>query len=159
VTAAFGVAQHALTVNVSGAGTVISVGNAISCPGTCLASFAHNTTVYLTASSIAEYVFAGWSGGGCAGTGTCAVTMTAATTVTAPFVVPLTCSYDEGAACTKVNYEKNLGALSGPECRSLCGVHLKAQGLSNGCWGLAGATCYCRDGNRIAGTAVGGSCS
>jgi hypothetical protein len=124
-----------------------------------LASFAHNTTVYLTANPIAEYVFAGWSGGGCNGTGTCAVPMTAATSVTAPFVIPLACSFEEGSACTSVDYEKSLGALSGPECRTQCGVHLKAQGLPRGCWVLAGATCYCRDGARISGGAVGGSCS
>jgi hypothetical protein len=135
------------------------VGNAINCPGTCLASFAHNTTVYLTANPVGEYVFGGWSGGGCSGTGTCAVPMTAATTVTAPFVIPLTCSYEEGVACTTINYEKNLGSGLGAECRTQCGIHLKAQGLPRGCWVLAGNNCYCRDGNEITGGGVGGSCS
>ena len=39
----------------------------------------------LTAAAASGSTFAGWSGGGCTGTGTCTVTMTGATTVTASF--------------------------------------------------------------------------
>src|SRR5262249_24317179 len=43
------------------------------------------SSVVLTATPAAGSVFAGWSGGGCAGTGTCTVAPTSATTITATF--------------------------------------------------------------------------
>lgn len=76
-----------LTVNRSGAGsgTVTSSPAGISCGSTCSASFNSGTSVTLTASAASGSVFAGWSGGGCSGTGTCTVTMNAARSVTATF--------------------------------------------------------------------------
>jgi hypothetical protein len=62
--------------------------SAINCGATCSASFPRTTTdpvVTLTATPNATSTFAGWSGGGCTGTGQCAVTLSAATTVTATF--------------------------------------------------------------------------
>jgi hypothetical protein len=41
--------------------------------------------VTLTATAASGSTFAGWSGGGCSGTGTCTVTMTADKSVTANF--------------------------------------------------------------------------
>ncbi len=84
-----------LTVSKSGtgSGTVTSNPAGISCGSDCSQNYANNTTVTLTASPAAGSKFAGWSGGGCSGTGTCSVTMTAATTVTATFNIntyPLT---------------------------------------------------------------------
>ncbi len=69
----------------TGSGTVTSSPSGISCGSTCSASFASGTQVTLTASPADGSTFAGWSGGGCTGTGTCVVTLTAATTVTATF--------------------------------------------------------------------------
>ncbi len=87
---------YALTVTSAGAGagTVTSSPGGITCGATCSANFNYNTAVTLTATPETGSVFAGWSGGGCSGTGDCHVTMNAATTVTATFdVIPPTC-YD-----------------------------------------------------------------
>ena len=82
-----GLVQGSLTVTEAGtgAGTVTSAPAGISCPTTCSANFASGAEVTLTASAAEGSTFAGWSGGGCAGTGTCVVTLNAATTVTATF--------------------------------------------------------------------------
>jgi hypothetical protein len=87
VTAVFMRQQRTLTVTKTGAGagTVTSDPAGISCGDTCAASFNRGSLVTLTASPSAGSLFAGWSGGGCTGTGACAVTLTAATTVTATF--------------------------------------------------------------------------
>ena len=77
----------ALTVTKSGTGTgtVTSAPAGINCGATCSALFGTGTTVTLTATPTGSDVFAGWSGGGCSGTGTCVVTLAAATTVNAQF--------------------------------------------------------------------------
>lgn len=77
----------ALTVsrNGTGSGTVSSNPAGINCGATCSASFTQGATVTLTAIPASGTVFAGWSGGGCSGTGTCTVTMNAAQSVTATF--------------------------------------------------------------------------
>lgn len=52
---------------------------------TCSASYNNGTQVTLTATPGLLYVFTGWSGGGCSGTGPCTVTLRTDTTVTARF--------------------------------------------------------------------------
>ncbi len=74
-----------VTLTGSGSGTVTSNPAGIVCGADCTEGFASGTMVTLTATPAAGSVFAGWSGGGCSGTGACAVTMTANTTVTAAF--------------------------------------------------------------------------
>ncbi len=78
-----------LTVSITGpgssSGTVTSSPAGISCPGTCAFSFGSGTLVTLTATPGSNGTFTGWSGSGCAGTGTCQVTMSAARSVTASF--------------------------------------------------------------------------
>ncbi|MHC1696771.1 MAG: hypothetical protein AB9919_01645 [Geobacteraceae bacterium] len=69
--------------NGSGAGTV--AGSGISCGSVCTNDYAPGTAVTLTATPATGSVFAGWSGGGCSGTGTCTVTMNASTSITATF--------------------------------------------------------------------------
>ncbi len=87
VTATFAPIQYALTITKTGTGggTVTSSPSGINCGATCTASYDTGTQVTLSASPAAGSTFVGWSGGGCAGTGTCVVTMDAATTVTADF--------------------------------------------------------------------------
>jgi hypothetical protein len=87
VTAIFTLEQYTLTVSPAGigGGTVTSSPAGINCGGTCASAFDYNAVVTLSASANGTSVFAGWSGGGCSGTGICAVTVTAATTVTATF--------------------------------------------------------------------------
>jgi hypothetical protein len=75
-----------LTVTKNGSGTVTGSPTGIDCGIACSASYASGTTVNLTATAASGSIFAGWSGGGCSGTGTtCSVTLTASTTVTATF--------------------------------------------------------------------------
>jgi len=68
-----------------GTGTVTSSPSGISCGADCSQSYPHGETVTLTASASTGSMFAGWSGGGCTGTGVCTLTMSAATLVTATF--------------------------------------------------------------------------
>ena len=56
-----------LTVSVSAGGTVTGAG--ISCPSTCTATEALNSTVVLTATPAQDQVFTGWDGA-CSGSGT-----------------------------------------------------------------------------------------
>jgi hypothetical protein len=87
VTANFTLDTETLSVTKSGTGggTVTSAPSGISCGATCSSSYNYNTQVTLTATPNGTSTFAGWSGGGCTGTGTCVVPMTAATTVNAQF--------------------------------------------------------------------------
>ena len=71
--------------NGAGSGTVTSSPSGISCGTTCSRSFSGGTTVTLTAVPASGSVFAGWSGGGCTGTGSCAVQINDNITVTASF--------------------------------------------------------------------------
>ena len=89
VTATFEIAQRALTIAKAGggSGTVTSSPGGIDCGLDCSESYAHGTSVILTATPAANSAFAGWSGGGCSGTGTCTVTMDAAKAVTATFEI------------------------------------------------------------------------
>jgi len=84
-----GVNTVVLTVSKSGngSGTVTSSVGGIDCGSTCQAAITKDTSATLTAVAAAGSVFAGWTGGGCAGIGTCTVTMTANTTVTAVFAL------------------------------------------------------------------------
>jgi len=77
-----------LTVTRSGNGSVTSNPAGLSCGATCAVPFDLGSVVRLTASAAAGSQFAGWSGGGCSGTGTCLVTISGATAVTATFVLP-----------------------------------------------------------------------
>lgn len=79
--------EYTLTITKSGSGTgsVASSPTGIDCGPACSFSFEEGAEVTLNAIPSANSVFAGWSGGGCFGTGSCQVTMTADTTITASF--------------------------------------------------------------------------
>lgn len=81
---AFGLA---VVMTGTGSGVVISEPSTILCGTTCSGTFASGTAVPLTATPATGSTFAGWSGGGCTGTGTCTVTVTSTTVVTATFNV------------------------------------------------------------------------
>jgi Divergent InlB B-repeat domain len=74
----------ALSVSLSGSGTVTSNPSGISCGSTCSASFASGTQVTLSETPASGYIFTGWSGA-CSGSSSCIVTMSAAKNVTATF--------------------------------------------------------------------------
>jgi len=69
----------------TGAGIISSSPSGIYCGSDCNESYTSGTRITLTATPSAGSTFAGWSGGGCSGTGTCRVTMTAAKSVAASF--------------------------------------------------------------------------
>jgi sugar lactone lactonase YvrE len=69
----------------TGMGTVTSVPSGIDCGSVCTAPYDDGTSVSLTAVPSDDSLFAGWSGGGCSGTGPCTVTMDGPKNVTAVF--------------------------------------------------------------------------
>ena len=81
--------RHQLLVVLAGTGTgsVDAAAVGIDCGTVCSAQIEEGTAVTLSAETGTSSTFAGWSGGGCSGTGTCSVTMSAAQTVTATFTV------------------------------------------------------------------------
>lgn len=78
------VPTHAVTVTVSGAGSVSGAPGGLACPGSCAASFAEGNTLTLTATAQAGSRFTGWSGA-CAGLGDCILVLTNDKTVGATF--------------------------------------------------------------------------
>ena len=89
ITASFALDNFSLIVAPSGngTGTVTSSPSGISCGATCSHTFTANQMVTLTAAPATSSTFAGWSGGGCSGTGTCTVTIDGSKTVTATFTL------------------------------------------------------------------------
>lgn len=81
------VRSYAMTITKTGTGSgmVTSSPAGINCGTSCVYSYSDGTKVTLTAVADAGSAFVGWSGGGCAGTGTCVVTVNAAKSVTATF--------------------------------------------------------------------------
>jgi hypothetical protein len=80
-------ATHALTIARvgTGTGTVTSSDGQINCGSNCSHTYDHGTSVTLNATPDAGSKFAGWSGGGCSGTGPCALTISSDVTPTATF--------------------------------------------------------------------------
>lgn len=91
VTGTFALMTDQLQVNTSGptTGTVMSTSpaGAINCGSDCNETVPSGTVVTLTATAAMNYQFAGWSGGGCSGTGTCMVTVSGTTIVNATFTL------------------------------------------------------------------------
>lgn len=69
----------------AGTGTVTSSPPGLACGAICSAEYFKGAAVTLTATPASGSTFAGWSGGGCSGTGTCQVTLGADREVTAIF--------------------------------------------------------------------------
>lgn len=69
----------------AGVGTVASDVAGISCGGDCSETYAFGTEVVLSATPGEASSFAGWSGGGCTGTGNCRVTVNSTKSITATF--------------------------------------------------------------------------
>ncbi|MEX0972951.1 MAG: hypothetical protein WDZ46_06800 [Solirubrobacterales bacterium] len=76
---------HQLTVSKGGSGSGTVTGTGIDCGVDCAEVYSEGTEVTLTATAAAGSTFAGWSGGGCSGTGSCVMTIGADTGVTATF--------------------------------------------------------------------------
>ncbi len=69
----------------TGAGSVISTTAAINCGFDCTETYSGAATIVLTANAEPGSIFAGWSGGGCSGTGSCTAVINSDTIVTAVF--------------------------------------------------------------------------
>ncbi len=80
----------------TGSGTVTSSPSGINCGTGCAATYTDGTTVSLTASAGTDSIFAGWSGGGCSGTGSCTATIDSDKTVTASFTQYITVTVPDG---------------------------------------------------------------
>jgi hypothetical protein len=66
--------SHRLTVVVDGSGKVTSSPAGLECDSTtCSADFSQDSAITLNATPAQGFVFDGWSGGPCAGTGACAI--------------------------------------------------------------------------------------
>jgi hypothetical protein len=81
------ISGYSLTVNKTGTGSgvVTSSPAGITCGTACTNGFDTGSVVTLTATPDGNSEFAGWSGGGCSGTGQCVLVMSAPITVTANF--------------------------------------------------------------------------
>ncbi len=78
-------ALQSLTISKAGTGTGTVTGTGISCGAACTGSYSAGTVVTLTATPATGSTFAGWSGGGCSGTGQCSTTLNSSQTITAAF--------------------------------------------------------------------------
>lgn len=87
VTATFSIITFELAVRRlgTGGGTITSSPPGIACGSACSGTYDIGTVVPLTATPAADSTFAGWSGGGCTGTGPCTVTIDSDKTLSCPF--------------------------------------------------------------------------
>jgi hypothetical protein len=85
--------QYLLVISKPGIGAGTVSGTGITCGDTCLAFYNPATVVSLSAKADSGSTFAGWSGGGCSGTGLCTATINAATTITATFNTSIVTTY------------------------------------------------------------------
>ena len=97
----------------TGTGTVSSTPAGIDCGATCAAPFNIGTQVTLTAKPVATSTFAGWTGGGCSGTGTCVVSVTASVGVTATFTDHVHTTWDPAWSLAGVTYTNGNVSISG----------------------------------------------
>lgn len=102
--------------NGPGHGSVTSSPAGIACPSACSTNFDYGTKVTLTATPAHGSAFAGWSGGGCSGTGTCQATMNGNTSVTATFAsTPTLTVHKSGTGSGKVSSD-----VGGIDCGATC---------------------------------------
>jgi hypothetical protein len=132
----------ALTVSVTGSGTVASSPPGINCPSACSAGFAAGTPVTLTATPASGWSFSGW-GGACSGGAGCTVTINSAQSVTATFTQVFTLSATVSGSGTETS------SPAGVTCPSTCsasftaGTPVTLTATPAGGWGFAGWSGAC----------------
>ena len=148
VNATFVPSTYALTVNITGSGTVTSAPSGISCGSDCSENYTNGASVVLTAAAASGYSFSGWSGSGisCAGTGTCTVTMSAARSVTATFSALPTYALTTSVTGSGSIVSSPSGISCGSDCTenytsgtSVALTATAASGYSFSAWGGAGS--------------------
>ena len=112
VTANFNLVPRQLTVSKTGTGTgtVKSSPAGINCGVSCVANFANNSTVTLTAAPTLGSIFTGWSGACTNVTGVCTVSMNATKSVVANFT-NANCKTSVGVG-SSLNSSWNIGCRS-----------------------------------------------
>jgi hypothetical protein len=140
VTLDFG--SFTLTVSPTGDGVVVSTDDLINCPGTCTETYQPGTQVTLNAYPAWGWGFAGWSGGGCSGTGSCNVVMSQNQTVSATFLplYTLTVTTNGNGSVTSTDGYINCPGVCSYNYLSNTQVTLNAnpaQGWSLSAWGGA----------------------
>jgi len=101
----------------TGDGTISSVPAGINCGMDCTETYDGGTIVKLTATPDAGSAFAGWSGGGCTGTGVCILTVNADTSVTANFdKIPRTLTVTKAGAGSGTVTSSPAGINCGSTC-------------------------------------------
>lgn len=106
---------YMLTVNKNGTSTGTVTATGINCGSDCTEEYMSGASITLTAQPDTCSTFAGWSEGGCSGTGTCTITMNADATVTATYnaiqvvadfsglpvsgTAPLTVNFTDSSTC------------------------------------------------------------
>lgn len=98
VAATFTAATKSIAISKAGdvTGSIVSSPAGIQCGSACFATYSASTQVTLTANPAAGSTFAGWSGGGCSGTGACTVNGSGLTSVTATFTSTATSGDETG---------------------------------------------------------------
>ena len=76
---------YSLSLGMSGSGNITSSPGGINCSSGCSGSFSSKSWVTLSATPTPGYIFTGWSGAGCSGSGSCSVYMDSNKSVTATF--------------------------------------------------------------------------
>jgi Divergent InlB B-repeat domain len=118
-----------MTVKLAGSGSGSVTGPGMDCPDQCSDIYPIGQEIRLTATANGGSTFTGWSGAGCAGTGSCTVTLAADTTVTATFTQTggstpthgLHASVDRGVRVSAGSVSVTLGchAAAGKSCTVL----------------------------------------
>lgn len=118
----------------TGTGTVASTPAGINCGTDCNESYAGGAVVTLSATPASGSRFDGWSGGGCAGTGSCTLSGNSSLSVSATFT-----STSSGAACRtgryRAEYYNNTGLTGTPvltRCESRIAYNWGKRGPGNG---------------------------
>ncbi len=130
--AAANIAVPSLTIGLVGSGKVTSSDGVLICGSKCVANYALNTVVTLTAQPASNNTFTGWSGGACSGIAlSCNATVNDAVNATANFAPIVKAGGTGGGSATATLSVKTAGGKglitsnpAGINCGSVCSASL-----------------------------------